>query len=222
MDDKILALPWQIQLALGVGYAAYLIAYSGIRQHHSSADVFFRTLGFGLIATAILYLTRQNYWALGGAALAPLLFAALWRWKLKSLVKALLRLTDVSWSDDLPNAWLSLIADKTDCRPSQITVDLADGRVLFCEDTSKFADAAYGPCRLGLDGSIAFYVTSERRCESDWIDHSDVIDPFHGDRITYVPANQIKRIDIRYWRKSNATALERAQAKAAAAEASED
>lgn len=33
MDEKLLSLPWQIQVSLGSGYAAYMLAYAGIREH---------------------------------------------------------------------------------------------------------------------------------------------------------------------------------------------
>src|SRR3546814_2103205 len=57
MDEKLLSLPWQIQVALGAGYLAYLVAYSGIRDHHKGIDVPFRAIAFGLVATLLLYAT---------------------------------------------------------------------------------------------------------------------------------------------------------------------
>ena len=60
MDEKLLSLPWELQLALGAGYLAYAAAYVGIRRHHQSADIFFRALAFGLLAWAVLALMPMN------------------------------------------------------------------------------------------------------------------------------------------------------------------
>jgi hypothetical protein len=53
MSVDLLALPWQVQLTLASGYAAYALAYSGIRAHHQTIDVAFATLVFGLVATGV-------------------------------------------------------------------------------------------------------------------------------------------------------------------------
>lgn len=206
--DKLLNLPWQIQLALGSGYMAYLIAYSGIRQHHTTTDVVFRSFSFGLIATAVMvWKPIEPAWlVVCFAGLATILTGAAWRWRGMPWAKALLGTTNISWTDDIPTAWLSITAMRTDTRPSQIAVDLENGRTLVCDDTRRFAQAPFGPCVFGLDGSIAFYVTAELRPDGTWIEKSDVEDNYDGPRITYVPAASIKRVELRLWTNANATA----------------
>jgi hypothetical protein len=122
------------------------------------------------------------------------------------LAQGALRWSGISWADDVPSAWLTITALRTDLRPSQIAVDIDGDRTLCCDDTRQFADAPYGPCVYGLDGSIAFYVTGERRPDGKWINHTDVRNA-NGCRLTYVPASAIKRVEIRNWTKLNAKAV---------------
>ncbi len=56
-----------------------------------------------------------------------------------------------------------------------------------------------------MDGSIAFYVTAERKPDGEWIEPADVR-TVRGDRLTYVPASAIKRVEIRNFAKTNAKA----------------
>ena len=54
MNPDLLKVPIAIQIALAGGYLAYLVAYAGIRQHHTTADATFRSIVFGLAASAVL------------------------------------------------------------------------------------------------------------------------------------------------------------------------
>lgn len=201
MTSELLKVPLAIQIALAGGYLAYLVAYAGIRQHHTAADATFRSIVFGLAASAVLlwkpFIPYVNEVA---AVLAALVCGIIWRAIGMKSAQGALRWTGVSWADDVPTAWLTVTAIRTDVRPSQIAVDIDGGRTLFCEDTRPFADAPYGPCVYGLDGGIAFYVTSELRADGKWIEHTDVRNA-DGCRLTYVPASAIKRVEIRNWSK---------------------
>lgn len=206
MEDKLLSLPWQIQIALGSGYLAYLIAYSGIRQHHTATDVIFRSSSFGLVATALMkWMPLKAGWLEFFAVLTTLFAGIVWRWKGMAWAKAALGGTNITWTDDIPTAWLSITAMRTDIRPSQIAVDLDGGRTLVCDDTRRFANAPYGPCVFGLDGSVAFYVTAELRPDGSWIEKNDVEDQNDGPLITYIPAASVKRVELRLWTQPNAT-----------------
>jgi hypothetical protein len=220
-----LKLSLSVQVALGSGYVAYLISYAGIRQHHSPTDIVFRTLAFGLIASATLAWT----WFIPPvqvalAVVCTIAAGALWRGFGRAVSSQVLKRTDVSWSDDIPTAWLSISAVRTDCRPSQIAVELLDGRLLLCADTRDFSDAPYGPCVLGLSRDIALYVTDEMRPNGEWLQSERVQDPIDGANLTYVPASQIRRVELRHWTKklndSVAGAVMPAQDEAAEAVAS--
>ncbi|WP_231621803.1 hypothetical protein, partial [Sphingomonas sp. 37zxx] len=105
-----------------------------------------------------------------------------------------LRELNVSWTDDIPTAWLSITATETDISPTQIVVDLDNGRTLMCEDTRPFVGAPSASCVYGLDGSIAFYVTAERPAGGDWVDRTEIRHSIEGDMLTYVPASSINRL----------------------------
>ncbi len=206
MDDKILGLPFHLQLALGSGYLAYLIAYAGIRQHHTPIEVFFRAVAFGMAATAIMLWApeapralnswKHPVWRPVTAFLTTVLIGAFWRWRGRRWSSSALRWLNVSWTDDIPTAWLSVTATDTNVTPTQIIVDLDNGRTLLCEDTRIFETAPFSPCIYGLDGSLAFYVTAERPLNGEWIETEDVRHS-EGDLLTYVPASAIKRVQLR-------------------------
>ena len=205
-DDvkELIDLSWQLQLALGSGYLAYLISYAGVRDHHTAADAVFRAIAFGLIANILLaWDPFSQPGNIACAFLATIFAGALWRWRIGRWARYVLRWSNISWADDIPTAWLSITALSTDARPTQIAVELLDGRILLCEDTRPFADAPHGPYTLGLDGSAAIYVTAEMRPNGEWIEKQDARHETEGDLITYIPAPQIKRVDFRLWTKLN-------------------
>ena len=227
MDEKLFALPWHLQLALGSGYLAYLVAYAGIRQHHTATDTVFRSIAFGLVASAILlwlpavglrphWIPPAPIWRPLAAVIATVAVGAFWRWRGMRWSRSMLEAANVSWSDDIPSAWISITAQRTDVRPSQVTVDLNDGRTLVCDDTRMFRDSPFGPCVFGLDGSVALYVTAERRADDgdtkgEWFEHDDVRNPMDGDRLTYIPASAIRRVELRHWTKANAKGAKAAE-----------
>lgn len=207
MDEKLLSLPFYIQLALGSGYLAYLVAYAGIRQHHTPSEVAFRSIAFGMAATAVMLWApeapstfnslKHSLWRPTTALIVTVAVGALWRWRGMRWSSAALRELNVSWTDDIPTAWLSITATETDVSPTQIIVDLDNGRTLMCEDTRPFDKAPFAPCVYGLDGSIAFYVTAERPAGGEWIELTDTRHAGDGDMLTYLPASSIKRIQLR-------------------------
>jgi hypothetical protein len=201
--DKLFALPVAIQLALGSGYIAYLIAFAGIRGHHTTTDAFFGSLAFGMVTTLLfMFLPCSTIWKMVISVAVTILVGAAWRWRLGQWAKAALRFSNVSWTDDIPSAWLSITAQRTDLPVSQIAVDIDDGRTVVCDDTRSYKDAPHGPCVLGLDGSVALYVTSEWKEDTGWTDATDVRN-IDGSRITFVPANRIRRIELRFWEKTS-------------------
>src|SRR3546814_272679 len=153
IDEKLLALPWQIQVALGAGYLAYLVAYSGIRDHHKGIDVPFRAIAFGLVATLLLYATiswRAEY-SIVVSCLGTVAAGAVWRAVGRPLYKSILRHFRVSWSDDTPSAWSALVLENTRHRPTQISVRLVDGSRLHCTQMHKVGDYPFGLAIPGKD-----------------------------------------------------------------------
>lgn len=204
MNEKLLTLPWEIQVALGSGYAAYILAYVGIRDHHKGVDTAFRAIAFGLIATITFALVPRS-WPIvrvGGAIFATLAGGLVWRWFGIEFVRKSLRHTNLSWADDTPSAWATISANNSKSPVTQISVLMDDGTWLNCDQNGDFNDSPFGPCVLGPNGDVALYVTSEVSPEGVESKNPHVCDPLWGDRVTYVPAGKIKRIAIRHLRKS--------------------
>ena len=201
----LLSLSWQIQVALAGGYAAYILAYTGIRDHHRTLDTTFGTLVFSVVASAAFSLTSPYLLPLfaGAAAIVAAGSAGLaWRRWGRNLLRGVLRGPDVSWSDDDPSAWASLTSD-TRNYVSQISVLTDDGDWLRCADTQPFADAPFGPCRLGPTGDVLLYLTDRVSPDGDIKPQIGVRDAHYGDLITYVPAARIRRVTVRHIPRSS-------------------
>lgn len=208
MDEKLLNLPWEIQLALGSGYVAYMLAYLGIREHHKAIDVTFRTIAFGLCATGVLTLMPAScgWWRIATAITAAVVSGILWRCWLADAAHWLLRKLDISWSDETPSAWSRITQHNRRIYYSQLSVQLDDDTWLFCDNTRPFADAPFGPCTLGPNGDIALYVTHKCGPGTEIVAVDDVRDPYHGDEITYVPASRVRKLSVRLLPRANALA----------------
>ncbi|WP_155935204.1 hypothetical protein [Methylobacterium sp. 10] len=200
MADALLGLSWQIQLAVASGYAAYLLCYVGIRAKHSTVDVTFLSLIFGLIASASLYIAQQHMNVVAAGATAFFLTCGcglLWRRFFRSLLRKLLRKWNVSWSDDSPTT-LALMLSETHSSLSQISIQLEDGSWLICNDLQSFKKSPFGPCLIGQDGDMAIYLTHTISKDGVEREVKNVKDADYGDRITFVPASKIKMINFRH------------------------
>lgn len=208
MDTTLINLPWQVQLSLASGYAAYLIANVGNRAHHQTVDVAFSTLLFGLCATAIynviFWIDRDSFAvAMVSAVVAfvmTILLGGAWRKWGRPLVRGLLRKFHVSFSDDDLSVLSTLSADVNHLMTS-IAVRIDDGRWLRCDDTSLFWNKPFGPCVLAQDGGVALYVTHVKNGDETRV-LDTTIDAEFGDRLTYIPASRVTQVNLRYIKKS--------------------
>ncbi|WP_147366922.1 hypothetical protein [Aurantiacibacter zhengii] len=200
MSNEFLSLPWQIQLALASGYAAYLVAYAGQRDHHGAVEITFRSLGFGLVATAIAAaMAGSPRWLiLLTASIGAIISGGLWRRFGIPIFRWLMKKTDISWSDDVPTAWQTLTVCNSRYPLSQISIELTDGSWLRCIDTRRFAESPFGPAVIGKDGDIALYVTNSTTSDGEDFDAEEIEVDYFGSRITYIPASSIRRVDLRH------------------------
>ena len=208
MDPKLISLPLIVQVALGSGYAAYCLAYMGIRQHHKPVDVTFSTLAFSVMTTIVL---TSTVWmgqplSAGIAILITLLSALIWRKFGRRLMRFILRTGDISWTDDSPSA-LATLSQDTDHMVSQIAVLLDDGTWLECRDTSKFSKSPFGPCVIGEGGDLGLYLTHKELPDGTTKELATVKSDTWGDRITYVPSARIREITIRHERRPSRLSL---------------
>lgn len=198
MQADILALSWNVQVALASGYAAYIISYRGVRVHHTASDTVFFSMVFSLIASAELWLTRSFSPIVGGtsAFLLTVAVGLLWRRIGMQLLTAMLRGANTTWSDDTPSAWARL-QENREYPLSQISVLLKDGTWLHCNETAAFNASPYAPAILGTTGDVLMYLTSIKAKDGEERLQTTTLDPNFGARLTYIPASEIARINVR-------------------------
>lgn len=199
MDFGALDLSWELLLTVATGYAGYFVSNVGSRSHHKAIDVTFSTVVYGFFGTAaylrLIGLDRPVWIAVLGAFTCSMVAGGLWSGILRDQFTKLLRRLKVSHNDDLPSALASMFADKHTVA-TQLSVRLQNGTWLMCDDLDKFRDAPGGPCVLGPAGDVLMYVTHHRDAGGEY-EACEVDVAGWGMELTYLPASQITRIDLR-------------------------
>lgn len=187
-----------LQVALGGGYLAYVIAYAGLRRDHGANDAVFITLAFGVLGAlsmAVLLPRVGPVWAAAVSLLASILAGAFWRWRARSWAYALLRRAGIHGDDGIADGWTALIQERG-LAVTQVAVYLKDGRELFCSQLGPYTTGPKRGLELGSDGSVTM-VVEEEEAEGQREPRTHIIDPVYGTRLTHVPADQIARIELR-------------------------
>lgn len=199
MEWKLFEISWELLLTVACGYAGYFVANVGARAHHKTIDVTFSTIVYGFFGTAaylVILASNCPLWiATIGAFLGSMIAAGVWAVTLRELFTKLLRKVGVSHTDDLPSALASMFADKKS-HATQLSVRLSNGVWLMCDNLARFKDAPNGPCVLGGSGDVLMYVTHHRDPDGEY-EECEVYVPGWGWELTYLPASQITRIDLR-------------------------
>lgn len=200
--NDLLDLSVQTQAILASGYAAQMVAFRGLRRDQSAADILFLTLIFGLPALGILAVGEKYNWSLWASIplglLAACLVGAIWRKWVRLWFDNLLRGSGVTWSSDHKSAWTWLL-DSDGKKVSEVVVELKDGTYLYFSGNPE-ADAklARPPLHFGADGAIAMRVTrAQYPGEDEWTEIAGATNKA-GDNVTYLPPEEIARVDIRY------------------------
>lgn len=186
-----------VQAGLGFGYLAYATAYAGLRDKHQAQDAVFITLAFGVPAALTFHAMAAFGWApaLLGALAVALGLAVLWRFRARELWRRLMRMARVHTDDGASSAWAGLIQTT---RPfSQVAVHLKDGRVLHSLDLRRHQRAHLGGLLLGSDGGVVMVVEIEDAPGTDRHEVADASDDYGRTRLTYLPPDQIARVDLR-------------------------
>lgn len=185
-----------VQISLGAGYLAYCTAYAGFRRHHQTRDTIFISLVFAAIASTIISLAQSlgTIPAYILAVVVSLVSAAVWRWFARELWQKTMEASKIHREDGVETTWETLVQTKKIV--DQISVHLSDGRVLYLNDRPKYAGMPWNGLYLGGDGSVLMIVEEEELPDgteeirqgicSDW-----------GTRLTYLPAAQITRVNLR-------------------------
>jgi hypothetical protein len=197
----LVRLPWSTLLTLACGYAAYYVANVGVRDHHKSIDVIFSTLVFGFFsyfAYAILTVVFavSITWASALTFAIAIVYGSLWSRLGRPLLEKAFRRSKVTYSDDLPSAWSALSRSRKVA--TQLTIKLKDGSWVKCDNLDVFSTFPDGPCTLGMKGDVLIYITHTQAPDKDeFIAVDGPSDPAWGAEITYLPADQIVRLDLR-------------------------
>lgn len=198
----LLELPWQSLLAIAAGYLAYYVANVGLREHHKTIDIAFSTAVFGLLAVG------YYRWATEGGnlgeplasvttVLLAIVLGGLWSRVGRKAARWSFRSFGLSHADDGSNV-LARLFGETGFDATQLTVRLASGTWLMCDDLHRFKDQPNGPCVIGDDGGVLLYVTDEKVAGSEeFTKVESVTDREWGAEITYVPPSQIERLYLR-------------------------
>ena len=204
MGAEVLDLPWQIQVSLAAGFAGYLTAYVGIRSGHDTTEKLLRTLIFGMVATASYAVSSLHVSEILSGFLAfatTLTIAAFWRKIGSRFWFKILKFLKISYSDDSTNTLMAL-SYETGNVLTGISVLLEDGTWLCCDDTSVFKESPLPPVTIGHEGDVLFYVSAVKDPSGKRKELTSVLDADFGDRITYVPAPSVKRINLRFAERS--------------------
>lgn len=204
MDKEIadlLNLQLPMMFTLASGYAAYVISNVGLRDHHKPVETAFSTLVFGFFARLFfdqLLVLKFPVWVASIVGFIGAL-AIGWMWcRLgRRTYIALLRKLRISQNDEMPSAWISLIAT-SDIFGMQLMVKTTDGVQFFCNDLAQFADLPNGPCTFGSSGDLLMYVTHRQFPEdSEITEDKETVHPEWGAEITYIPKEKIERLSFR-------------------------
>ena len=201
-DAALLNLPWETLITLTCGYIGYFVANVGINDGHKVTEITFSTLIFGMFSAMVYHASiwaGVNSWTATFPAVAyAFASGAYWRKYARKWMYAFLRKLDISWSDSASSARLSMF-EHTDYRVTEVFVHLKDGSVLHSCLPGDYEDFPAGPFTLGNNGDITLYVTQRKRKVDDkWVKCDGVTKEEWGTLATWIPQEQIARIDIRY------------------------
>ncbi len=197
----LLNLPLDTLAVLGTGYVCYKLAYTGQSSHLTGIDVTFISLAFGLVVKLMIIFIEQcintHEMAVIVASIVTICMSLVWRkWGVQA-VQAVLRLTNVSYSDGKSSAWDTLRISTSD-RPTQLIVRTNSGQALMCDYLKSFEDLPHGPCLYGQDGSVSLYATHVRMpSENEWIKATWTKTEL-GAQMTYIPKDNVASIEVRY------------------------
>jgi hypothetical protein len=202
MDYKsLLDLPLETLVVLAAGYFGYRIAYVGRDRTHRAIDTLFLCVVFGFTAklggVISEYWSENEIWKAAASVCTALVVSAIWRGWVAGWTARLLRQLNISYTDGHANTF-ETISTSTKERVTQLVVRRRDGTKLMSNNLVQFADKPFGPCLLGQDGSVGMYITDFAQTpKSGW----EEIDPAEGGHciaFTYIPADCIAEVELRY------------------------
>jgi hypothetical protein len=203
--EAFFSIPQYIQIVLVTGYIGFRIARSGLREHERKDELLYGILVYGLFGYIIYDLCIPFYKHLlipaFAATATTTLLAIFWRKYGSKFWSDAMHKLEVSNEDGTPNVWAGL-TQCTTAGPTQVEVLLKNGTSLACQDVQSFSDAPFPKYYTDSFGNIAIYVTHKQKLNSEKKEQKTVRDAEWGDRITYIPAQEIERILFRFKHKA--------------------
>lgn len=197
MNSSFFELSLSVQVALAAGYLAYITAYAGLRRGHATQDAIFISLVFSVVALLVFELlpVEQTYVRAFLACIAALASGIFWRKLGRTWWLWLMQKTGVHREDGVHSPWDVLV--QTDRKVGQISVHLKSGRTLYMHDRRNFVGCPWEGLYLGGDGSVIMAVETEELPDGTSEDREGIKDEAWGTRLTYIPASEIARVNLR-------------------------
>ncbi|KFI34294.1 hypothetical protein CG51_05255 [Haematobacter missouriensis] len=195
--DAFYELSLATRVAVGAGFLAYGLAYAGLRQDHSAVDVFLGTLAFSVLATLVFQQPEDwSDWSRAACAIGvTLCVALLWRAWLRDFCIWAIGKLGVHREDGVHRSWAALVQTKR--KVGQISVHTRDGRTLYLNNRQIYSHAPWEGLYLGGDGSVIMAVEEEEFPDGSEEQREDVHHAEWGTRMTYIPASEVVRVNIR-------------------------
>ena len=196
---------------LVVGYLAYRNAYAGLNRHHTARDSLFMILIFAALIgwpvfNFLLFLLNQfcsfyddyekilNATAALITGLSAIGIGLLWRRIGKQWCQNFLAKWDIR-EDGIPSAWDSFMLATHQHEVWQAAITTNNGEVYHLNDYGKYQNAPMKGLYLGTDGDVALIVDAIE-VDGGVFNIADITDNY-GTRVTYIPAKEIKEVNIR-------------------------
>ena len=198
LNSDFFNLSLSLQAAIAAGYLGYATAYAGYRRGHKAEDTLFISLVFSAIALLCFGAIEPCYGpvlAFGGAFAGSLVSACLWRVAGRPIWCRLMAAARVHREDGVHRAWDCIVQSGRGV--GQISVGLKSGRILYLNDRRKFHGSPWDGLYLGGDGSISMAVEEEKLPGGIEEVRQGVRDKVWGTRLTYIPAGEVARVNIR-------------------------
>lgn len=198
MGNDFFDLSLSVQTALGAGYIGYITAYAGFRQGHGAVDTLFISLAFASLGLLTFGLVEPHCGAVPAfvaAFLTSIVVAGLWRKWGRNFWLWLTSYLGVHREDGTHAAWAGIVQTRREV--GQVSVHTKDGRVLYLNDRRNYTDVPWKGLYFGGDGSVILAVEEEELPDGTDKTCDAISDPDWGIRLTYIPASEIARVNVR-------------------------